>query len=280
MDYISRNGVIIIAKTEDFNADLIFGCGQCFRWDRRDDGSWLGIAKNRVLTLVESEEDVGFNCSEDEFKQIWIDYFDLDRDYAAVRKEISSDGFTALAAEYGKGIRVLHQDPWETLCTFIISQCNNIKRIKGIVDRLCNLFGYEYIHEGISHHLFPSPERMASLSPSDLEPLRAGYRADYLLNAAREVAGGSLDLESLRHLSTAGVIGELTKLKGVGDKVARCVALFGVGKTDSFPVDVWIKRAIESHYGGNTFDSSVFGPVAGIAQQYIFHYIRNLKETA
>jgi N-glycosylase/DNA lyase len=155
MDYLVKDGAIIIERPADFCAELIFGCGQCFRWDKQSDGSWLGVAAGRVLSLVEREDTLQFRCSEEDFLKIWSGYFDLDRDYAAIRSEISVDGFTALAAEYGKGIRILRQDPWEALCTFIISQCNNIKRIKGIVERLCFMFGTECEYEGKIYHLFP-----------------------------------------------------------------------------------------------------------------------------
>ncbi len=161
------------------------------------------------------------------------------------------------------------------LCSFIISQCNNIKRIKGIVERLCLLCGDPITYEGDTYHLFPSPERVAALDIQDIECLRAGYRSEYILNAAREIAQGGLSLDGLEKMTTEDVINTLTQLKGVGIKVASCVALFGCGKMDAFPVDVWIRRAIEKYFGGKTFDSAIFGAYAGIAQQYIFHYIRN-----
>jgi len=276
MDYIVKNGFVEMDRPEDFSAAHIFECGQCFRWNMRDDGSWLGVARGKVLRLSETGRHIVFGCSEEDFLNIWREYFDLDRDYSLIRKRISTDRFTAEAAEYGKGIRILRQDPWEALCTFIISQCNNIKRIKGIVERLCSMFGDEIIYDGESYKLFPDPVKVASLCEADLEPLRAGYRAGYILNAAREIAEGRLDLEKLKGLPTDEVIRELTGLNGVGVKVACCAALFGFGKTDAFPVDVWVKRAIEKHYGGKSFDSSVFGEAAGFAQQYIFYYIRSL----
>jgi len=278
MKYVEKNGSVIIERPEDFRAENIFDCGQCFRWNLREDGSWQGVAMGKVLRLYETDSYIEFRCSAEDFESVWRDYFDLDRDYSIIRKRISIDYFTAEAAEFGKGIRILRQDPWEALCTFIISQCNNIKRIKGIVERFCGMFGDECTYEGESHKLFPGPEKVASLREEDLEPLRAGYRAGYILNAAREVAEGRLDLEKLKGLPTDEAVRELTRLNGVGIKVACCAALFGLGKTDAFPVDVWVRRAIERHYGGGRFDGSVFGGDAGFAQQYIFYYIRSLGE--
>jgi N-glycosylase/DNA lyase len=279
MEYIVKDGFVILDKPEDFDAAHIFECGQCFRWNPREDGSWVGVAKGRALRISESDDLLHFRCTEEDFINIWREYFDLDRDYAEVRKQVSTDEFMAAATEYGKGIRILRQDPWETLCTFIISQCNNIKRIKGIVERLCDMSGDEYIYEGERHKLFPTPEKLALLDEKDLAPLRAGYRAGYILNAARAVAEGKPDLERLGGLPTAEVVRELCGLKGVGTKVACCTALFGFGKYDAFPVDVWVRRAIERHYGIKNFDSAVFGQFAGFAQQYIFHYIRGYKES-
>lgn len=277
MEYTIREDEVCIAPIPDFEPERIFECGQCFRWSLRPDGSWEGIAKGRVLTLRKTDLGIAFRCGEDEFLRIWFDYFDLGRDYAALRTRISTDPFTARAAEFGTGIRILKQDPWEALCTFILSQCNNIGRIKGLVERICRLFGEEITCDGKSFYLFPSPERLASLEIGDMEPLRAGYRSAYILGAAREIANGGLVLESLRSRPTDDAIRVLTGLHGVGIKVASCAALFGLGKTDAFPVDVWMRRAIENHYGGKRFDSALFGNDAGIAQQYIFNYIRSLK---
>ena len=279
MEYSIRDGEICIPRSDDFSPERIFGCGQCFRWNRQSDGRWVGVAKDRVLSLTEREEGIFLRCSEEDFVRIWSDYFDLERDYAALRDRISTDPFTARAVEFGAGIRVLKQDAWEALCTFILSQCNNIARITGLVERLCDMFGTEIVFEGEKRRLFPAPERLAFLRPEELAPLRAGYRADYIRGAAREIVEGRLVPETLRHVPTADAIRALTGLKGVGVKVASCAALFGLGKGDAFPVDVWMKRAIERYYGGESFDSSVFGADAGIAQQYIFYYIRSLKGT-
>jgi len=275
MKYRIENGFVAIDKPEDFNAKKIFECGQCFRWNMQEDGSWLGIARGKALRLFEDGGQLYFGCPESDFQNIWAQYFDLERDYGAARRRVSINPFMSQAAEFGKGIRILRQEIWETLCSFIISQCNNIGRIKGIVERLCTLCGDTVTYEGRTYHLFPSPERVAELEISDLECLRAGYRSEYILNAAREITLGRLPLDGLDKMATDEVLETLTRLKGVGIKVASCVALFGCGKMDAFPVDVWVRRAIGKHFGGKAFDSSIFGEDAGIAQQYIFFYIRN-----
>lgn len=275
MRYKIDGNSIIMERPEDFDAKKIFECGQCFRWNLLDDGYWTGVALGHVLKLREEEDTVRFLCSEEEFLNIWVSYFELDRDYSAIRASISIDPFTSRAAEYGKGIRILQQDAWETLCSFIVSQCNNIKRIKGIVERLCSLYGNQVTYNDEVYYLFPSPERLAPLDEKDLESLRAGYRTGYILNAAREIAQGRLSLDRLKETTTDEAIKALTGLRGVGIKVANCAVLFGLGKMDAFPVDVWVRRAIERYYDTDTFDSTKFGSYAGIAQQYIFYSIRN-----
>ncbi len=275
MEYIVDNGFVVLQNVEDFRPELIFDCGQAFRWIEQADGEWIGVAMGKVLGVRADGDKIYLDCPERDYPDIWYDYFDMGRDYARVRAELSSDDFASLAAEFGKGIRVLRQDPWEALCTFIISQCNNIKRIRGIVERMCELFGDSVTYRGKEYYLFPTPERIAGLSPADMEPMRAGYRAGYLLNAALEVVAGNIKLHELEKLSYDEVMDELMRLKGVGKKVANCVALFGCRKVEAFPVDVWIKRALDRYYGGKGFDVTSFGDEAGIVQQYIFHYIRN-----
>ena len=271
LDIVERGGKVV-AGAEDFDPALIFDCGQCFRWDVDENGRWHGIAKGRALEVERRGDEVEIGCTRDEFEEVWRDYFDMDRDYAALRARISVDPFTAAATEYGMGIRVLNQEFWETFCSFVISQCNNIARIKGIVSRLCAMYGEE-IGEGM--YAFPSAERIAALEPEDLAPLRSGYRAAYIVAAARAVAEGRISAEELRPLDTKAAIKRLCTVEGVGVKVASCTLLFGVGKPDAFPVDVWVRRALKEHYPEG-FDGSVFGNDAGVAQQYIFHYIRHL----
>jgi N-glycosylase/DNA lyase len=235
-----------------------------------------------------------------DYHTVWRGYFDLDRDYAQIRQRVSIDGFMQKAAAYGAGIRILRQDKWETLCSFIVSQQNNIPRIKRIIAKLCEMFGdaigfrggeAPYAAENPEcrknhgnpdaaqpsctkvYHAFPPPERLASLREDDLAPLRCGYRASYIIGAARAVASGALDLDALAGGSAEDARAALKGLRGVGDKVADCVLLFGLHMLDAFPRDVWINRAVAERYGPG-FDPAVFAPYAGVAQQYMYHYIR------
>ena len=248
----------------DFDLTATLECGQCFRWDKQPDGSYRGIAGRRVLCITENHlEEAG----KDPF---WRVYFDLDRDYAAIRDELAQvDPILAKAAAFAPGIRILQQDPWEALCSFIISQNNNIPRIKGIVARLCQAFG-EKTASGIL--CFPTPDRLARENEEALACLRCGFRARYILDAARKVAGGQIDLESLRTQPLAKAREQLMTIVGVGPKVADCALLYGLHRLDAFPMDVWMKRAMKEWFPGKQPED--FGPYAGIAQQYLFHYIR------
>lgn len=263
-----------------FPADGLFslaetlGCGQSFRWHRTDapNGSerWHGVACGRALTAVQKDGAVCFDCTEAEFREIWFGYFDLGADYGAARARIAA-AIPQLrdALAFAPGIRILRQDPWEALVSFLLSQCNNIPRIEGIVERLCAAFGEE-IAPG--EYAFPGADRLAACSLSDLAPLRMGYRAEYIRGAAQAVASGALDLEALRSVPLGEARDALTALRGVGRKVADCALLFGLHRTECFPVDVWMKRALASLPG---FDPESLGADAGLAQQYIFHAIRN-----
>lgn len=258
-----------ICGVSDLDLAQTLDCGQSFRWVETDCG-FTGIAFDREVTMrIDGDTLYIDNSSEDDFENIWRSYLDLDLDYGKIRAEISKlHPILAEAGEYASGIRLLRQEPWEALCTFIISQNNNIKRIKGIVARLCENFG-DKVGSGYG---FPSAEKLSTLDISDLEPLRAGFRNKYIIDAARKVAGGEVNLEKCRALPYDDARAELMKIKGVGVKVADCALLFGLHRIEAFPVDVWMKRALETLFPGMTADD--FGEYAGIAQQYIFHYSR------
>ena len=268
----NEKNCIILENMSDFEPELIFECGQCFRWERQEDGSYLGVAFGKAARVSKSGNDVRIRCGEADFADVWRSYFDIDRDYESVRMSLPTDEYTAKAVEYGTGLRILRQDIWEAICSFIISQCNNISRIKSIISRLCAMFGEPVSFEGRHLYSFPAAETLAALSEAELAPLRCGYRASYILDAARVVASGELDLDRLRRASSDEARRELKTISGVGDKVANCVLLFGLGHVSAFPVDVWMRRALDDFYGGSVPES--FGEYAGIAQQYIFHYTR------
>ncbi len=248
-------------------------CGQAFRWRLAggEGGMWEGAALGRSLQVHESEGELCFHCPQGEFDALWRRYFDLDADYGAKRAALSAlSPVLAQAAAFAPGIRLLRQDPWEALCSFIISQNNNIPRIKGIVHRLCQMWGDPI--PGSAWRAFPTPQALAALSPEDLAPLRAGFRGKYLLDAARKVAGGTVDLEAIARAPAGFGRAELQKIHGVGPKVAECALLYGFHKTECFPMDVWMKRAMEVLLPG--FSPGDFGGNAGLAQQYLFHYSR------
>jgi len=276
MKIIEHNNEIEITNLSDFDLAKTFECGQCFRWNTDENGAYIGVAFGRVAKLYHCGDSVFISCSKEDFETIWRGYFDLDRDYAEIRQRLCIDDFMRRATDFGRGIRILRQEKWEALCSFIISQNNNIPRIKTIVDKLCREFGDTIDFECKQYYTFPSAKKLATLETEQLAPLRCGYRADYIIRTAKMVADGTVDLEAISQGTPDNARIALKKLHGVGDKVADCVMLFGLHMLDAFPLDVWMKRAVEQHYGKD-FDPSVFSPYAGIAQQYIFYHMRNSK---
>jgi N-glycosylase/DNA lyase len=243
-------------------------CGQCFRWSRLPDGSWEGVAGGRYVRLA------GESLSRTLRDPFWARYFDLDRDYAGIRAQLSGlDPALAEAARFAPEIRILNQEPWEALCSFILSQCNNIGRIRGLVARLCRLYGEPI---GGGHSAFPAPQALAALREEDLRAAGCGFRAPYVLDAAQKVASGELDLEKIQSLPLGSARAGLMCIRGVGPKVADCALLYGMHRLEAFPMDVWMKRTMRRMFPGKK--PSWFGPYAGIAQQYLFHYSRNHPE--
>ena len=276
MNYIIHNNEVEVTCVRDFDLVKTFECGQCFRWETDEKGIYTGITRGHVAGLRSEGDSVFIYCAVDDFESVWYDYFDLDRDYPEIRRRLSSDGFMREVSDFGAGIRILRQDGWEALCSFIISQCNNIPRIKKIIAALCREFGESSDFMGRKYFAFPSADKLAALEEGDLAPLRCGYRAAYIIGAAKAVASGALDLSALAKTDPGYARTALKRLQGVGDKVADCVILYGLHMLDAFPLDVWMKRAVAEHYGPG-FDPSVFSPYAGIAQQYIYYYARNTK---
>lgn len=249
-----------------------FECGQCFRWNADENGGYVGVASGRAarvftrggMAVIECDEaDIGF----------WREYLDMDTDYVKARESVMLGEYLTECAEYGRGIRILRQDKWEALCSFIISQCNNIPRIKSIVEKLCAMFGEAMETPWGVKYSFPTASRVALLEEPELASLRSGYRAAYIINAARAVASGDIDLEYAATLDGNEARKYLKSLNGVGDKVANCAVLFGLHRMDAFPVDVWIKRALKENLPAG-FDPSTLGDYAGLAQQYMFFHAR------
>ncbi len=245
-----------------------FECGQCFRWNDDGSGAYVGVASGRAARVYAADGAARIECADGDL-DFWRVYLDMDTDYAAARESVMIGDYLTECAEYGAGIRILRQDKWEALCSFIISQCNNIPRIKGIVEKLCALFGEAFNTPWGVRYSFPSASRVALLEEPELAPLRAGYRAAYIIGAARAVASGVVDLEYAASLCGNEARKYLKGLNGVGDKVANCAVLFGLHRMDAFPVDVWIKRALKEHMPAG-FDPASLGEYAGLAQQYMF----------
>ena len=265
---------IVFENVRDLDLRETLDCGQCFRWKEQTDSSFEGVVRGRIARVRMEDDKLILDGADENDRGLWFDYFDLGLDYGAVKAELSAIHPTlAEAARYAPGIRILNQEPFEALISFIISQNNNIKRIAGIVDRLCENFGER---TGDSCYTFPTAERLAVLSPDDLAPVRAGFRHRYIIDAAQKIADGTVDLESLRALPYDEAKTSLMQITGVGVKVADCVLLYGLHRLDGFPLDVWMKRAMAVLFPG--LEPKDFGRYADIAQQYIFHYSRTHAE--
>ena len=269
MQITMQDNQLFVTGSSRFSARQTFTCGQCFRWTEQPDGSYLGIVRGIPARVSDQDGALVLSSDEQQFSQLWRDYFDCDTDYAAI---FAVDAFTAAAADFGRGIRILRQEPWEALCTFILSQCNNIPRITGIVDRLCTLLGKPISFEQQTLYAFPTPEQLANCTPEDLASLRAGYRTPYLIAAAQAVCSGAVDFSALSRMDTDAARREIMQLRGVGRKVADCFLLFGLHKLDAFPVDTWMKKAA-AYYSGD-MKRFINSPYAGVYQQYFFFYTR------
>ena len=255
------------------NIALSCDCGQAFRWTLKENGIVHGIAENKAVDIFQNEEGITFlDTTEEDFKNLWWSYFDLERDYETIVDSFNDKHIKKALREF-YGIRILKQNEWEALCSFIISQNNNIPRIKGIIERLCSTFGEKINKEDYS---FPSYEKIAELTEEDLAPLRAGFRNKYILDAARKIKSGEIDIEKIKTMPIEEARQELMKIKGVGKKVAECTLLYGFGRVEAFPVDVWVKRIVEELYPEG-LPECIKGN-EGIAQQYLFHWRRNSKE--
>ncbi|MCR5481851.1 MAG: 8-oxoguanine DNA glycosylase [Clostridia bacterium] len=299
-------GKLVLEGLKDFSPEQTFECGQCFRWNREADGSYTGvvgkcIANIKALQLSDkarrSSDEAGeyaasieiTTSGEEPDLAFWENYLDLGRNYGAVKERLTvSDPVIAEAVSCGAGIRILRQDAWETLISFIISQNSNIPRIKRCIESLCASFGEKAgNYKGKEYFSFPTPEALASLTQEDISPVRLGYRAPYITATAEKVSSDGIErLDSMKNLSYEDALDYLTGFPGVGPKVASCVLLFGGGHFESFPVDVWVRRVMnrlygfcESDIGGmRHFAAEHFKDLGGIAQQYLFYYIRETEK--
>ena len=279
-----------IENINSFELADIFDCGQCFRWNKQEDGSYTGVFKRNVINVQKQGNTVTFKgiCNGD-IKEIVEDYFDLKRDYESIKEELSKiDQHVKASIEYGQGIRILNQDLWEMIISYIISANNNIPRIKGIIDRLSKNYGKEIEWSGEKYYTFPTVEELKDVSIEDYRKLGAGFRDVRLYETVHMILDKKVDLEELKNNpNTLEVREQLLTLSGVGPKVADCILLFSTLKRfDVFPIDVWVRRVMNELYIKNEDETKVnkkqleklaqdkFGNLAGIAQQYLFYWKR------
>lgn len=263
-------------RIEDFDLKQIAISGQCFRMKEREDGTFQIIAKERYLEVYQEQQEFFFSCTEEEYETIWKDYFDLSRDYGRIKHSIDpKDSFMTQAVTYGGGIRILKQDLWEMIITFIISQQNNIKRIKKCVETLSYHYGEKQKNEhGEEYYLFPTAQALSKAEEEDLYTYNLGYRSKYIIRVAKEVAQGDFLLEPLYEINYEEAKKQLLTLYGVGIKVAECICLFALHHIEAFPIDTHIKQILERYYPKG-FPFKRYEGYAGILQQYAFYYKAN-----
>lgn len=278
----------IIKNCKSFKVKDIFECGQCFRWNEEPDGSYTGIFGHNVLNVKEEKDIVITGICNGNIEDICKNYFDLDRNYEEIKETLSLiDDNMKESIKYGEGIRILNQDLWEMIISFIISANNNIPRIKGIIERMSAKYGQEIKFRGTSYYTLPTIDELSQASVKDLKDLGLGFRDRYVYETTKKIKEGKINLENLKQEPTNEVRKQLLTLTGVGPKVADCIMLFSTLKRfDVFPVDVWVRRVMNDLYIHNEDETKVnkkqiqeiardkFGALEGIAQQYLFYWKR------
>ena len=282
--------IYTLKNPKSFELKDIFDCGQCFRWNTEEDGSYTGVFGKNILNVKRDGKDINFKgICDGNIEDIIYDYFDLNRDYERIKKTLSEiDENMKKSVLYGKGIRILNQDLWETIMSFIISANNNIPRIKGIIERLSKKYGSKISFNGKEYYTFPTPEQLRDVTVEDYRKLGLGFRDIRLYETTQMILNTDIDLEKLKNNSnTIEVREELLKLSGVGPKVADCILLFSTLKRfEVFPIDVWVRRVMNDLYIKQEDETKVskkqiekiaeekFGNLAGLAQQYLFYWRR------
>ena len=281
---------LIIKNVKSFELRDIFDCGQCFRWNLQEDGSYTGVIKNGVLNVKKIDDSVIFKGALDgNIQEICDDYFDMKTDYEKIKNGLSKiDENMSESIKYGAGIRILNQDLWECIISFIISANNNIPRIKKIIDRISEKYGNKLEWNNECYYTFPTIESLSSATIEDLRKLGLGFRDKRVHKTTQMLLNKEVDIDALKTMESSDEIREeLLKLDGVGEKGADCIMLFSLKKFDVFPVDVWIRRVMNELYIKNEDEQKVnkaevkkiakekFGNLAGIAQQYLFFYRKN-----
>ncbi len=269
--------MIRLYNIDHFSLDETFLCGQCFRWEKDSDGTFYGVVANHAVKMYYYDPKTIYVESSNPDLVYWSHYLNFSNDYNVIEEKLWQDEKLRPCIEKGRGIRILRQDLWETIVSFIISANNNIPRIKKIISALCEAYGEKIEFDGKVFYGFPTPEVLSVLTPEDLAPIRAGFRDKYIIDAAQKVVSGEINLEELPKMSNSDAKTTLMKINGVGSKVADCVLLFALGRYKTFPQDVWIKRILNNLYGIEEKDipdfvEKAFGNFGGIAQQYLYYY--------
>ena len=298
---------VIIEGVKNFNIKQILECGQCFRWDKISDTNYIIIAFERVIEVIQEDDNVIIlNSNEEDFNNIWLNYFDLERNYDEIKEELAKDEILRKSVEFGYGIRILNQDPFELLISFIISARNSIPSIKKTVKKICEEWGEKIEYKGNTYYTFPKPQNIKGATLEEIQSTGASFRSKYIVdtigkvNQALEVKEDYIknkdkyeerpeildfDLEYIKNLNDDECHIALQKFMGVGAKVADCIMLFSMAKHSAFPVDVWVKRAMIHFYVApdvslnkmRVFARDKFGKLSGMAQQYLFYYARENK---
>ncbi|AQS08299.1 DNA-3-methyladenine glycosylase [Clostridium saccharobutylicum] len=305
MDYKSIrecNEYILIESIKNFKLKQIFECGQCFRFEKISDTNYIVVAFERVIELIEDGENILiYNSNESDVRDIWIKYFDLHRDYSYIKNELSKDDLLRKSVEFGTGIRILNQDPFEILISFIISARNSIPSIMKTINKISTKWGTEILYKGKTYYAFPTIEQIKNATLEEIQETGASFRSKYIIDTIANVYSSKqamnqeslqkreelkkYDLDYIKSLNDDDCHKALQEFKGVGAKVADCVMLFSMEKYSAFPVDVWVKRAMIHFYGAQDaslnkiriFARNKFGKLSGFAQQYLFYYARENK---
>lgn len=297
MDYknaIYEDNKVILEGVKNFNIKQILECGQCFRWEKKAELDYIIIAYGRVIEVLQEDDKVTIlNSNEEDFKNIWFKYFDLERNYSKIKEELSKDEILKKSVDYGYGIRILNQEPFELVISFIVSARNSIPSIKKTIKKISERWGKEIEYKGEKFYTFPTPEMLKDATEDDIRETGASFRSKYIVDTVSNINKDLDDLEGIYNLERITSLSDdechiaLQKFKGVGAKVADCIMLFSMSKYSAFPVDVWVKRAMMHFYNAEEgslnkiriFARNEFKDLAGFAQQYLFYYARenNIK---
>ncbi|MCM8711496.1 DNA-3-methyladenine glycosylase [Clostridium sp. SYSU_GA19001] len=281
---------VIVENVKNFELPHIFDCGQCFRWNRQENSNYIGVAFGKVIEVERRNDDlIIYNTNEEEFNKIWVHYFDLNRDYGKIKEVLSEDPLLKSSVEFGYGIRLLKQEPFEIVISFIISANNRIPMIKRAIENISRAYGTPVEYKGKIYYTFPEAEKLHEAETEDIEALGTGFRAKYIIDTVDKIYRSlkedykkEYDLNWIKAQDDDICHEALQIFSGIGPKVADCIMLFSMNKYSAFPVDVWVKRAMQHFYLApdvslkkiREFGRNKFGKLSGFAQQYLFYYAR------